>query len=213
LPVFIKKNDEEKKDLKADDFSLNKKTKTTLSSETQIEKQNREEERQKPRVSFVLKRKWFFYSQTEGREINFEEISKEHKKDYGFDVERVLKAFDITKESFDYLDGNTQGYAELSNKNISLNPLAENPFKTTIHEVAHVLLHSGDDWNLKTEIKEIEAEGAVYLVLSLLGIEKGKKESRGYVQSYLNKSSIKDKERVSKRIIKTACEILEVGKS
>ena len=166
---------------------------------------------------FVLKRKWFLYSQTEGEnKINFDEheaykyIPNTEFKD-NFDLNLVLEILKIKEEEFQNIDGNIQGYAKAKERTIAINPLAEDRFKTTLHETAHVLLHT-DNNNLKHSVKEVEAETVAYLVLSILGINKVKEESKGYIQHYLDKLNEDEKQHVSKRIIVTACNILDAGK-
>jgi antirestriction protein ArdC len=171
----------------------------------------------KSKAFFVLKRNWFLYSQTDGEEeINFDEqeaykhISNTEFKD-NFDLNLVLKNLEIKEEEFKEINGNVQGYAKREERTIAINPLAENRFNTMLHEIAHIILHTQSK-SLKHEVEEVEAETTAYLILSILGINKGQEESRGYIQGYLKNLAEAEKQQVGKRIILTACNILDAGK-
>ena len=117
------------------------------------------------------------------------------------------------------VNGNCQGYAKPNNNLIAINPLASDPFKTSIHEMAHCLLHKdegGETLNhgenlLPRSIKELEAEGAAYLVKTSLGIFEGLEFSRNYIKSWLAGDEIKESN--FKRILSAATKILKAGTS
>lgn len=157
---------------------------------------------------FMEKHVHFAYSQTE-----ILDKIKENKKidlknnDLHINIEKLCKDFDITIKPYDSINGNCQGYALTSKREIALNPIAENPVKTAIHEIAHVLLNHHDA-TYERNIKEVEAETVAYIVLSVCGVtENDLENSRAYIQSWLNGGEIT--EDVSKRIFQTADKILK----
>jgi len=156
---------------------------------------------------FALKNNWFVLSQTEG-----EEFANEVKVPQ-WDKAKALAALNITEEYFALANGNVQGYAQL--RTIAVNPVAELPHKTRFHEIAHVVLgHTTEGLVTDSEftprdVREVEAEGVAYLLCALLDLP-GLKESRGYIQSWLEGAEITDK--TAQRIFSAANKILEAGK-
>src|ERR1700688_345910 len=105
-----------------------KRTADKAAAETNEEhKVNREEVRQ----CFVFRNYWFVLAQTEG-ETPYEQPVP------GFDLESALQSLDITRRPFDEINGNVQGFAH--QREIAVSPIAELPLKTTLHEIAHVVL-------------------------------------------------------------------------
>ena len=74
---------------------------------------------------------WFVLAQTEGEETYIPPIP-------GFDIETALRNLNITRAPFDEMNGNIQGFA--NEREVAINPLAAQPHKTTLHEIAHILL-------------------------------------------------------------------------
>jgi antirestriction protein ArdC len=111
------------------------------------------------------------------------------------------------------MDGNAQGYAR--GRSVAVSPVAENPVKTMLHELAHVVLghttaaECADDGTLTRAEREVEAEGTAYIVGSVLGIG-GLDKSRGYLQAWLGEGSVS--ERSAARIFKAADAILKAGR-
>jgi hypothetical protein len=97
---------------------------------------------------------------------------------------------------------------------IALNPLAVNPIKTTIHEMAHVLCgHTTEGRVTDSEItprhvREAEAESVAFLVGSILGLE-NLSDCRGYIQGWLQGDSIPEKS--AQKIFRVADQILKAG--
>jgi len=156
---------------------------------------------------FALKNNWFVLSQTEGEEfVNEVKVPQ-------WDKAKALAALNITEEYFALANGNVQGYAQL--RTIAVNPVAELPHKTRFHEIAHVVLgHTTEGLVTDSEftprdVREVEAEGVAYLLCALLDLP-GLKESRGYIQSWLEGAEITDK--TAQRIFSAANKILEAGK-
>lgn len=158
-------------------------------------------------AQFVMKRHWFTLSQTEGEEFKPEELPN-------FDVKKALEVFGISQENFRSIDGNCQGYAIPSKKIIAINPLAYAPYKTTIHEIAHCLLHQEsaeivDGSELESSIKEFEAETTAYLVCCSLGKFNHLEYSRGYISNWIKRNDIEEEN--FKRAFDAANKILKAG--
>ena len=154
-------------------------------------------------AGFIERRNWFVMSQTEGEAIENKIDIPEWNKD------KVLNEFGIKMIPFELMRGNTQGYSMVNSKEIAINPLAQLPIKTFIHEVAHNVFHNGKDCELSTEHKEVEAESIALLVLECLGLEGGE-YARGYIQNWL-KDKNEFTETWAKQIITKANKILKAG--
>ena len=186
------------------------------------------------KLHFVFKKYWFTYSQTEPVNNQTEEQKQQEKEfldscnndnknlNIRFrDIEKLLKKANIEKVDYHTLNGNIQGYS-FENK-IAISPFAENPLKTTLHEVAHIILgHTTDKLTFNTKeraIQEVEAEGVSYLVSIICGVsEDSLIKTRGYIQHYLkvlDKEETEDKKKlVYQNIIKASEQILKyLGKS
>lgn len=158
---------------------------------------------------FVFRRNWFVLSQTDGAEYVAPAIK-------GFELDRALANLNITRETFQMLDGNTQGYATI-NRTIAINPVAAEPFKTTIHEIAHIVLGHCAEGSMSDrsqitprDIRELEAEGTAYLVSAVLEQTSGLEFSRGYIQHWYKGAEVP--ERSAARIFKAADQILRAGR-
>ena len=131
---------------------------------------------------FVFRPYWFAFCQTGGDKPYTLEIP-------GFDLEAALGNLEIRRIDFDMLDGNVQGFAR--EKAIAISPIAQLPLKTTIHELAHVVLnHTAEQSTLVDEestprsLREVEAEATALICLEALGLE-GSAYCRGYIQHWL----------------------------
>lgn len=80
---------------------------------------------------FVYRSRFFVLAQTEGAEYGADPIP-------GWDEAAALAALDISRVSFDLLNGNVMGYA--SGRRVAVSPIAFHPHRTLIHELAHVVL-------------------------------------------------------------------------
>lgn len=208
---------------------INNNTKTESNEEETINKLQ-----DNIKLHFIFKKYWFTYSQTEPvnnqteeqkqQEKEFLDSCNNDKKNLNIrfrDIERLLKKANIEKVDYHTLNGNIQGYS-FENK-IAISPFAENPLKTTLHEVAHIILgHTTDKLTFNTKeraIQEIEAEGVSYLVSIICGVsEDSLIKTRGYIQHYLkvlDKEETEDKKKmVYQNIIKASEQILKyLGKS
>src|SRR6476469_902566 len=88
---------------------------------------------------------------------------------------RALSALSIERIPFDHTDGNVQGFAR--KRQIAINPLAQLPTKTLLHELGHVILgHTteaefADDETTPRSVREVEAESVALLCCESLGLE------------------------------------------
>ena len=167
------------------------------------------EDETKTKTFYIKKKNWFKLSDTSGEDYK-QELPQ------NFDLEKALETLEIKVEPFAMVNGNCQGYAKPNENLIAINPLASDPFKTSIHEMAHCLLHKdegGETLNhgleLPKSIKELEAEGTAYLVKTSLNILEGLEFSRDYIKGWLKGAEIKEEN--FKRILSAASKILKAG--
>jgi hypothetical protein len=80
---------------------------------------------------FVFKRNWFMLAQTDGAEYQPPSIPV-------WDRARALRTLAVEEIAFELINGNCQGYA--TGRQIAINPLAQMPGKTLLHELGHVVL-------------------------------------------------------------------------
>lgn len=159
---------------------------------------------------FVPKHIHFAYNQTEIMDKAKADKIKEMNKPIEFDLCKVVNALGIELIKYDMLDGNCQGYARPDKKQLAINPVAEDPTKTAVHEIAHILLehHKGD---LDRATKEVQAELVTYMVMSMLGAsDLSLEHSRGYIQHWLQDNELTQD--VSKKAMNIASRILEICK-
>jgi antirestriction protein ArdC len=160
------------------------------------------------RYAFRFRAYWFVLSQTEGAELCVEPIP-------GFDLDTALVNLHIQRITFDQLSGNVQGFAR--HRDIAINPLAALPYKTTLHEIAHVVLgHTTSETLVDSEhtprhLCEVEAESVALICCETLGLEGGE-FCRGYIQHWLKmEKEIPNKS--AARIFAAATSILKAGTS
>lgn len=160
---------------------------------------------------FVFKNNWFKLSDTEGAE--YTEINTPP----AFNLDKMFLNLNIKIKDFEMINGNCQGYAIPTENTIAINPLAADKFKTTIHEVAHCLLHSNEAVQmmhgdtLPKSIKEFEAESTAYLVKVSLGVFEGLEYSRDYIKYWLEGQKQELKEINFKRVLGAVNKILNAG--
>jgi hypothetical protein len=129
---------------------------------------------------FMLRANWFSLEQTEGDEFVPEVVTP------SWDAAAALAALGITEAPFEGLLGNVLGYAV--GRTIAVGTLNPLKHKTRFHEMVHVVLgHTEalamtDMELLPRDIMEAEAEGAAYILCSLLDLPGGQAESRRYIQ-------------------------------
>lgn len=180
-----------------------------------ITRKQREEESEEEHTftSFAYKPRWFVLSQTQGRELEPTTIPE-------WDSEKAIAALSIERVAFDKTDGNCQGFAR--QRQIAINPVAQLPYKTLFHELAHVILgHTTEADFADTEttprnLREVEAEAVALLCCESLGLE-GADYCRGYIQNWLyqgvgfNADAIPEKS--AQKIFRSADQIIRAGRT
>jgi N-terminal domain of anti-restriction factor ArdC len=164
-------------------------------------------------TAFVYKPRWFVLSQTTGEEFKPARLPE-------WDADRALAVLNIQQIPFTETDGNIQGYATKKNQ-IAINPVAQLPHKTLLHELGHQVLghcQEGDvsDGELTPRsLREVEAEAVALLCCEALNLE-GADFSRGYIQNWLcparayNGDAIPEKS--AQKIFRAADQILRAGR-
>ncbi|MDR6794194.1 hypothetical protein J2X12_003477 [Pseudarthrobacter oxydans] len=165
-------------------------------------------EEEKRLSGFRLVPSMFGVSETEGEDLP--EYEPPH-----WSKERALQKLGITEIPFTSLDGNVQGFSV--GKSIALNPVAVYPFKTLIHEIAHVQHgHTSgeglEEYRVHRGLYEFQAESTAYLVLNELGAEDqfDPAESRDYIYSWLQGLAPPD-EKATRRVFTVAEQIIKAG--
>ncbi|HST51849.1 MAG TPA: ArdC-like ssDNA-binding domain-containing protein [Pyrinomonadaceae bacterium] len=155
---------------------------------------------------FIYRPRWFVLSQTEGQDV-------EPTLPPSWDKAKALAALNITETPFEFMDGNTQGYAR--NRSVSVSPIAALAHKTFFHEVAHVVLghtsegqQTNDGENTPRSLKEAEAEAVALILCETLELP-GAEFCRGYIQNWLRGDVIP--ERSAQKIFHAADKVLKAG--
>jgi hypothetical protein len=160
------------------------------------------------RQCFVFRNYWFVLAQTEG-ETPYEQATP------GFDLDAALQSLDISRIPFDEINGNVQGFAH--QREIAVSPIAALPLKTTLHEIAHVVLgHTSsqklvDLEHMDRNIREVEAESVALICCESLGLP-GAEAARGYIQHWLQGEKEIPNQSAA-RIFSAAQTILRAGSS
>jgi antirestriction protein ArdC len=184
----------------------------TLCMPITCKRRDEESEEEHTFTSFVYKARWFVLSQTDGQEIEPITIPE-------WDAERALTVLSIERVPFDHTDGNIQGFAR--QRQVAVNPLAQLPYKTFFHELAHVILHTGerdfaDDETTPRSLAEVEAESVALLCCESLGLD-GAEFCRGYIQNWLSRASGSNAEAIpeksAQKIFRAADQIIRAGRS
>ena len=150
----------------------------------------------------------FTYSQTTGEELPPVEVEKWH-------IATACENLNIEEVSFTSMNGNTAGYS--FDRKYAINPMAKYPLKTTMHELAHIVLGHTDkehihEYKTHRGIKEFQAEATAYLVMKELEMleHANASESRAYIQHWLQNEKPEDK--AIKQVFKAVNDILTAGK-
>jgi hypothetical protein len=167
-----------------------------------------DDETGKPRTytKFVFRRNWFVLAQTEGADY----IAPPPP---AWDKAQALAALDVAEVPFEMIDGNCHGYAFA--RSVAVSAVAEFPYKTLFHEIAHVILghtsegQMNDGAQTPRNIKELEAEATAMLVGAALGLP-GLEESRGYIQHWYGAGREVPQDS-ARRIFKATDQILKAG--
>jgi len=157
-------------------------------------------------TTFVFKPRWFTLTQTDGEDFQLPSRPE-------WNAETALANLSITRIPFAHLNGNCQGYAR--QREIAINPVAQLPMKTLLHEVGHVVLghttekeHTDDD-NTPRSLQEVEAESVALVCVEALQFP-GAEYCRGYIQNWLEADEIPESN--AKRILGAADRILKAGR-
>jgi antirestriction protein ArdC len=164
-------------------------------------------------TSFIYKARWFVLAQTDGEELKPLPIPD-------WNAEQALTNLHIERIAFDLTDGNIQGFAR--GRQLAINPVAQLPHKTLLHEAAHIVLgHSSeadfaDGETTPRTLREVEAEAVALLCCESLGLE-GADFCRGYLQDWLRRGSGFDTdaipEKSAQKTFRAADQIIRAGRS
>jgi antirestriction protein ArdC len=177
---------------------------------------DKQDDAEHKRRLFIVRRNWFALHQTEPK-AGSEAQAIETQAPEGWEPARALQALGITREAFEHVNGNVQGYARPNARALAINPMAAEPIKTLCHEIAHCLLHAeqaqiDDGAELDRSAMEVEAESVAYLVCATLGTG-DLASSRAYIQGWLSGASADDfTAKHARRVIGAADRILKAGR-
>ena len=152
---------------------------------------------------FVYPRAWFVMAQTDGPDVPAFTPAGD------WTVEQALSGLEIRQETYRHPNGYVQGYSG-KDDTMAVSPMAFNPTKTAIHEMAHVILHHRGERPDDHRLVEVEAEAVALLVLAALNLP-GIDHARGYIQHW-NQGSQKLNEETCRRIFGAADKILTAGR-
>jgi hypothetical protein len=161
-------------------------------------------------TKFKLVNSEFGVSDTEGDDL------PEYEPLDNWSMELALGRLAITEVPYESLDGNSQGFSY--GRNIAVNPLAAYPFKTRLHEIAHVELghtvgEQSQDVPHARGHKEFEAEATAVFTIKKLGATAldlmNESGSRNYVQNWLKDERPSDQS--IQRVFKTSDQIYKAG--
>ncbi|WP_427007157.1 hypothetical protein [Pseudarthrobacter sp. H2] len=162
-------------------------------------------------TKFKLVHSEFGVSDTEGDDL------PEYEPLDDWRIETALGRLAITEVPYQSLDGNSQGHS--FGRNIAINPLAAYPFKTRLHEIAHVELghttkdEQPEDVPHARGHKEFEAEATAVFTIKKIGASAltlmNESASRNYVQGWLKDE--KPTDRSIQRVFSTSDRIYKAG--
>jgi hypothetical protein len=167
----------------------------------------KEDDKDATYTSFVLVRGAHPYSHTDGDDLPAYEPA-------GWSLDKALAELDITRVPFESTNGNMQGYA--FKRSLAINPVAVYPLKTTMHELAHIVLGHTDNATPEAlrhkGIAEFQAEATAYLLMRELDSEDhfNADESRAYIQYWLRDTEVTDK--AIRQVFTTVTTILKAGR-
>lgn len=121
----------------------------------------------------------------------------------------TLKDISPAPVSVEAIAGRANGYYQPETNRIVVRPLPEEQsIKTTIHEIAHALLHNKEsDPDLDRITKEIQAESVAYTVCSYYGIDTSD-YSLGYVAGWAGDKDFKELRESIEIIRRTASDLI-----
>lgn len=130
-----------------------------------------------------------------------------------WDAATALVKLDVSKVEYQLSDGNIQGYS--TQRQVAISPVAAYPFKTLIHELAHVMLGHTTTTNTSEHrgTVEFQAETVAILVCKELELPAewwDESASRAYIQHWLQDELPDDKH--IKEIFSATQKILVAGR-
>jgi hypothetical protein len=162
-------------------------------------------------IGFKPRATVFGYSQTDGDDVEWPEIPE-------WDLKLALKTLDIKQVAYRLADGNTQGYS--IERKFAINPTAVHPWKTTFHELAHIVLgHTSKEeqaeYKAHRGIREFQAEAVAYLIAHEVELtDWDASESRAYIQTWLKGTGQEEEvtEAHIKQVFAAVNKILKAGR-
>ena len=140
----------------------------------------------------------FDVSQTEGEPLPELAHKLDGSVDGYSDFIEALKQFSPVPIEFKSVEGSANGYYHLVDKNIVIDDGMSQMMniKTSIHEIAHALLHDKDngiekDNSLNKQTKEVQAESVAFTVSNYFGIDTSD-YSFGYIGGWSNGKDLKE---------------------
>ena len=153
----------------------------------------------------------FGLSETDGPELP---PQTEQVEDWN--LGRARSQLGVRLVEFDSTDGNCQGWSSMRNGEpvYAVNPIAEHPLKTALHELGHILCGHFEEGERSSHkgVIEFQAEATALLVAKELGVcsEQQEAESRGYIQHWMGAS--KPTESDIRKVFTAADKILKAGR-
>jgi antirestriction factor ArdC-like protein len=159
-------------------------------------------------IGFKVVRAVFALSDTDGTEIPPQPTP-------GWDLAAALDKLGIREVPFDNTNGNLQGWSQ--GTEFAINPIAVNRFKTTYHELGHILLghtlpHHFEEYQTHRGVMEFQAEAIAYLVMNELELmdDETASHSRGYIRHWLGEEQPPDQ--AIRQVFTAADRILKAGR-
>jgi hypothetical protein len=157
---------------------------------------------------FKTVRALFAYSQTSGEELP-------QREPQAWSVERAIGELAIARIPWESYEGNTGGYSK--DRTFAINPMAPDPFATTIHELGHIenghTSQSALDEEYRTHrgVCEFEAEATAAVTMNTIGelTDERASKSRAYAQHWMKTE--KPSEQSLRRILNASTRIVNAG--
>jgi len=168
---------------------------------------NEKGEKEERLTGFKLVPSIFGVSETDGEELPPYEPPHWSK-------DRAMQRLKLKEIPFATLEANAQGFSV--GQGFAINPVAVYPFKTMLHEFAHIVSgHTTPDgleeYRTHRGIKEFEAEASAYLLMNELDVldQFDAAESRDYIRTWLQGED--PSESSIKRVFSTVDKIYRAG--
>lgn len=155
----------------------------------------------------------FDISQTEGEELPTIAHELDGTVEGYSDFMTALKQISPVPIEFKEVEGSANGYYHLVDKNIVIDTGMSEMMncKTTIHEIAHAILHNQDDGSEKDvdrHTKEVQAESTAFVVCQYYGLDTSD-YSFGYVAGWSSGRDLKELKASLDTIRQTADKIIK----